>query len=68
MGFMTSIIVGILGFVIAFLIDLMPVETFLKFVPICWIPGFDCAKWYNSVKIYLIIFLIALIIWFIPFI
>lgn len=66
MGFKTAIIVGIVGFIIAFLIDLLPVETFLKIIPICWIPSLDCNAWYASLKTYIVLILIVIVLWFIP--
>lgn len=66
MGLLGAVIVGIVGFVLTFIIDWIPVDSFLKIVPICWIPKMNCTKWYDSVKIYLIITLLAIIVFFIP--
>ncbi|UFX99807.1 hypothetical protein QKC54_gp0654 [Megavirus baoshan] len=66
MGVFTALIVGIVGVVLAFIINWIPVNILLKIVPICWIPSVDCNKWYNSIKIYLIIILLAVIMFFVP--
>lgn len=67
MGFVGALIVGIIGFIIAFLINLIPVDIFIKVIPICWIPSFDCTKWYDKVKTYLIILLLTIVLFFMPF-
>lgn len=66
MGFKAAIIVGIIGFIIAFLLDLLPVEAFLKIVPICWFPSIDCNEWYYTLKTYIMLILLVIILWFIP--
>ena len=67
MGFLGGIIVGIVGLVIAFVLNIIPVDTFLKIVPICWIPGTNCSQWYDHIKTYVVVILLAIIIFFIPF-
>ncbi|AQN68497.1 putative membrane protein [Saudi moumouvirus] len=66
MGFFSAIIVAVVGIVLALLINWLPVDILLKIVPICWIPSVNCSKWYNNIKIYLIIILLAIIMFFIP--
>lgn len=66
MGMLGGLIVGIVGFVIAFLINWIPLDKFIKVIPICWIPKVDCSKWYDKVKVYLVVFLITLVVFFIP--
>ena len=67
MSIFSSIVIGIIGFIIAFLLDFIPMDIFLKIIPNCWNSEADCAAWYCTIKTYIIIFLMALIIWFIPF-
>uniref|UniRef100_A0A6C0LSA6 Uncharacterized protein n=1 Tax=viral metagenome TaxID=1070528 RepID=A0A6C0LSA6_9ZZZZ len=66
MGLIAAVFVGIIGFVITFLVDLLPMKTIIKIMPICWIPGVDCTKSYNTFKTYMIIVLICIIIGVIP--
>lgn len=66
MGLIAAVIVGIVGIVLALIINWIPVDDFLKIIPICWIPGIKCVKWYNDIKIYLIIILLAIVVYFIP--
>lgn len=68
MGLIAAIIVGVVGIVLALIINWIPVDTFLKIIPICWIPDIHCTKWYNDIKIYLIIIIIAIVVYFIPII
>jgi len=67
MGLIGGLIVGIVGIVLTIIINLIPVDAFLKIVPICWIPGTNCSKWYDNMKTYVVVILLAIIVFFIPF-
>lgn len=66
MGLLAAVIVGVVGIIMALIINWLPVNTFLKIIPICWLPWIQCTKWYNEIKIYLIIFLLSIVVFFIP--
>lgn len=68
MGLFASIIVGIVGIVLALVINMLPITTLLKIVPLCWLPWFKCDKWYDELKIYIIIVLLTIVVYFIPII
>lgn len=66
MGFITAIIVFLVGCAITFIIDYIPADVFVDIIPICWFPGTNCLKSYNTIKTYVVVFLIALVVWFVP--
>lgn len=66
MGFFTAIIVLVVGFLIAFIVNAIPIDIFIKVVPVCWIPKVDCKKRYETLKTYVVVSLIALIILLFP--
>lgn len=66
MGLLGAVIVAVVGIILTLLFNWLPITTFLKIVPICWIPGFQCSKWYNEIKTYLIIIILSIIVFFIP--
>ena len=65
MGLINGLIVGIVGLVLAILINLIPDDS-TNFVPFCWIPGVDCKKKFCNKKIYLFVILLTILIFLIP--
>ena len=66
MGILLAIIVAIVGLVLSFSLNSMPAESVSKFIPICWIPGADCANRYQNLKLYLLLTVVVLCVWIIP--
>lgn len=67
MGLVSAIIIALIGFTLAFVLNSMPAESVSKFIPICWIPGADCPNRYHNIKLYIFLILIVLCVWVIPF-
>lgn len=66
MGVVTSLVVGIVGIILVFIINWIPVDILIKIIPICWIPNVHCENWYDKIKMYLLVILLAIIMFFIP--
>lgn len=66
MGIINAAVVGIIGMILVFVFSKIPIDTLLKFVPICWIPSFNCKGWYDKIIMYFIVIILAIIIFFIP--
>jgi hypothetical protein len=67
MGLLTAIIIAVIGTAMILMLNSMPADSVSKFIPICWIPGADCANRYQSLKMYLLLAVVILCVWFIPF-
>jgi len=67
MGLIAAVIIAIVGYVLASFLNTVPADTMAKFIPLCWIPGADCANRYANFKMYILVTILVLILWVIPF-
>lgn len=66
MGVLTAVIIGVVGLILAFLMNLIPIKIFSKVVPICYIPKVNCVHLYGEIKSYIIVIILAIVIGFLP--
>jgi hypothetical protein len=64
MGFLVSLILAIIGFVLSFMINYLELENYINIIPVCWF-GDYCKKSVNNLKPYIVVILLFFVSWII---